>query len=53
MNTSSSYLWSLLFSSIRLGFPVYGKKQKAVMSLLSGLTLMIYPYFASSTLLLV
>jgi hypothetical protein len=50
---SSSLLWSLLFSSIGLGFFVYGKKQKAVVPLFSGLGLMLYPYFVSSTLLLV
>ena len=52
MNTSL-LLWGLLFSSIGLGFFVYGKKQKAVVPLLSGLGLMIYPYFVSNTLLLV
>lgn len=52
MNTSL-LLWSLLFSSIGLGFFVYGKKQKAVVPLLSGLGLMIYPYFVSNALLLV
>jgi hypothetical protein len=52
MNTSL-LLWSLLFSSIGLGFFVYGKKQKAIVPLLSGLGLMIYPYFVSNTLLLV
>lgn len=52
MNTSL-LLWSLLFSSIGLGFFVYGRKQKAVVPLLSGLGLMIYPYFVSNTLLLV
>jgi predicted membrane protein len=52
MNTSL-LLWSLLFSSIGLGFFVYGKKQKAVVPLFCGLGLMIYPYFVSSTLLLV
>ena len=52
MNTSL-LLWSLLFSSIGLGFFVYGKKQKAVVPLFCGLGLMIYPYFVSNTLLLV
>jgi hypothetical protein len=46
-------LWSLLFSSIGLGFFIYGKKQRAVVPLFSGLGLMIYPYFVSNTLLLV
>ncbi|MBI1284895.1 MAG: hypothetical protein GC183_11225 [Thiobacillus sp.] len=52
MNTSL-LLWSLLFSSIGLGFFIYGKRQKAVVPLLSGLGLMIYPYFVSSSILLV
>lgn len=46
-------LWSLLFSSVGLGFFVYGKKQKAVVPLFCGLGLMIYPYFVSNTILLV
>jgi predicted membrane protein len=52
MNTSL-LLWSLLFSSIGLGFFLYGKKQQALVPLFSGLALMIYPYFVSSTILLV
>jgi hypothetical protein len=52
MNTTL-LLWSLLFSTVGLGFFVYGKRQKAVVPLLSGLGLMIYPYFVSNTLLLV
>lgn len=51
MNTSL-LLWNLLFSSIGLGFFLYGKKQKAVILLFSGLGLMIHPYFVSNTLLL-
>jgi LPXTG-motif cell wall-anchored protein len=52
MNTSL-LLWGLLFNSIGLGFFIYGKKQKAVVPLFSGLGLMVYPYFVSSVLLLV
>jgi predicted membrane protein len=52
MNTSL-LLWSLLFSSVGLGFFIYGKKQKAVVPLFCGLGLMIYPYFVSNTILLV
>jgi hypothetical protein len=52
MNTSL-LLWSLLFSSIGLGYFVYGKRQKAVVPLFCGLGLMIYPYFVSGTILLV
>lgn len=46
-------LWCLLFSSAGLGFLVYGRRQKVVVPLFCGLALMIYPYFVSSTALLV
>lgn len=46
-------LWGLLFGAIGFGFFVYGKKQKAIVPLVCGLALMIFPYFVSSTLLLV
>ncbi|MGD9727433.1 MAG: hypothetical protein AB7V39_13730 [Nitrospiraceae bacterium] len=49
----SLLLWGLLFSSIGLGFFIYGKKRKAVVPLVCGLALMIYPYFISSTFPLV
>lgn len=49
----SELLWGLLFGSAGLGFFLYGKKQQAIVPLLSGLALMIYPYFVSSTILLV
>jgi len=46
-------LWGLLFSSIGLGFFIYGKKQRAVVPLVCGLVLMIFPYFVANTTLLV
>lgn len=46
-------LWGLLFGSVGLGFFMYGKKQKAVVPLVCGLGLMIFPYFVSNTILLV
>ena len=46
-------LWSLLFSSIGLGFFLYGKKQRAVVPLVCGLVLMIYPYFIPNVIALV
>jgi len=50
---TSSLLWGLLFGSIGLGFFIYGKRQKAVVPLLCGLVLMIFPYFISNTIVLV
>jgi len=43
----------LLFSSIGVGFFLYGKKQKAVVPLVCGLALMVYPYFVTNSVLLV
>jgi len=43
----------LLFGSTGLGFFIYGKKQKAVVPLVCGLALMVFPYFVSNVLLLV
>lgn len=50
---TATLLWGLLFSSIGLGFFLYGKKQRAIVPLVCGLGLMIFPYFASSNLVLV
>jgi hypothetical protein len=43
----------LLFGSIGLGFFIYGKKQRAVVPLVCGLALMVFPYFVSNAMLLV
>ncbi len=49
----SLLLWGLLFGSIGVGFFMYGKKQGAVVPLVCGLGLMVFPYFVASTLALV
>jgi hypothetical protein len=51
--STASLLWGMIFGSIGLGFFVYGKKQGAVVPLLCGLALMIFPYFVESTFLLI
>jgi hypothetical protein len=40
--------WGLLFSSIGLGYFIYGKRQQAPIPLVCGLALMVFPYFVSS-----
>lgn len=52
MDTSSLF-WGMIFGSIGLGFFVYGKKQQAIVPLLCGLALMIFPYFVSNVIVLV
>ena len=50
---TSTLLWGLLFGSIGLGFFIYGRKQRKVVPLLTGLSLMVFPYFVSNSVLLV
>jgi hypothetical protein len=52
MNTSTLF-WGIIFGSIGLAFFVYGKKQKAVIPLFSGIALMVVPYFISNIYFLV
>jgi hypothetical protein len=47
MNTSTLF-WGIIFGSTGLAFFVYGKKQKAVVPLFSGIGLMVVPYFISN-----
>ena len=48
MDTGTTLLVSVLFSSIGAGYFVYGKKQRQVVPLLTGLALCVYPYFLSN-----
>lgn len=50
---TASLFWGLLFGSVGLGYFLYGKNQKALVPALCGIMLMIFPYFVSSTLLMV
>ena len=45
---SSTLLWGLLYGSIGMGYFVYGKRQQRVAALLSGIGLMVFPYFVSN-----
>jgi hypothetical protein len=51
--TESILLWGLLFGSIGFGFALYGKQQRALVPLLCGIALMVYPYFVPNTIALV
>jgi hypothetical protein len=46
-------LWGLLFGSIGFGFFIYGKKQKAVVPLITGILLCVVPYFIANVYMLV
>lgn len=46
-------MWGMIFGSIGVGFFIYGKKQKAVIPLFSGIGLIVVPYFISNIYVLV
>ncbi|ARU90837.1 hypothetical protein B9K09_22365 [Pseudomonas sp. M30-35] len=46
-------LWGLVFGSVGLSFFIYGRKHSRTMPFICGLGLMVFPYFISSTLLMV
>jgi len=43
--SAAPLLWGVLFSSIGLGYFLYGRKQRAPVAWACGLLLMAYPYF--------
>lgn len=49
---ASQLLLGVLFSSIGLGYFIYGKKQKLIVPFVCGLILMIFPYFIENTWLI-
>ena len=51
MNASTLIL-GVIFGSIGLGFFVYGKRQKAIIPLLCGIGLIVFPYFISNLFIL-
>ena len=53
MESTSQLVWSMVFGAVGLGFLVYGRKQRAIVPLAVGMALIIFPYFVSSTYLLV
>ena len=53
MDSSVQILWGVLFGGIGVGFFIYGKKQQAVVPLITGIALCVYPYFVSNVYLLV
>lgn len=53
MESEAQLVWGMLFGAIGLGYFLYGKKQRAVVPLVVGIALFIFPYFISSTVVLV
>lgn len=49
---TASLLWGVLFSSIGLGYFIYGRKQQQLVPLLCGIGLMGFTFFVSNDWLL-
>jgi hypothetical protein len=49
VSTEAYLLWGLVFGSIGTGYFMYGKKRPSAMAMVSGIALMVYPYFINST----
>lgn len=51
--TSSTLFWSVVFGSLGMGYCVYGRRQHALVPFLSGVALIVAPYFVRDSVLLV
>ncbi len=53
MEGTSLLIWGTLFGAVGLGFFAYGRKQKAVIPLITGVALFVLPFFVANVYLLV
>jgi len=53
MEGTSTIVWGILFGALGLGFFTYGRRQRAVVPLLTGIALCILPYFVPNVYVLV
>ena len=53
MEGTSLIIWGVLFGALGIGFFTYGRKQKAVVPLITGIALFVFPYFISNVYMLV
>ncbi len=51
--STATIMWGLIFGLVGLGFFRYGRRRGAVMPLVSGIALMIFPCFVPNPVLLV
>jgi len=53
VDSELSFIVNVLFGATGLAYFVYGRRQKMIVPLVCGVSLMGYPYFVSNTVLLV
>jgi hypothetical protein len=53
MESTSLLMWGVVFGGVGLGFFTYGKRQKAIVPLITGIVLSVIPYFISNVYVLI
>ena len=53
MEDMTLIVWGMLFGIIGFSFFIYGKKQQAIVPLITGVALCVFPYFISNVYILV
>ena len=53
MDSESSIVWSMFFGAIGVGYFIYGRKQKRLVPFISGIALMVVPYFVDGAVAMV
>lgn len=53
MSSTAVLMWGMLFGAIGVGFFLYGKKQRTVVPLITGIVLCVFPYFIENVYVLV
>ena len=53
MQGTSLLIWGMLFAAIGFGYFTYARRQKAVVPLVSGISLFIFPYFVPNVYVLI
>jgi hypothetical protein len=53
MDSESSIIWSMLFGAIGVGYFIYGRRQRRLVPFVSGIALMVVPYFVDATVAMV
>lgn len=53
MENTTHLIWAMAFGAFGLGFLVYARKQRAVVPLIIGIALLVFPYFIPNVYMLV
>ena len=53
MDPSSLLIWEMLFGAIGFGYFLYGRKQRKIVPLVTGVCLFVFPYMVSDIYLII